>query len=304
MRISRLTGPRTSVVEDRPDLEPAPGQLLVQVSACGVCTSDLSVWRAGPGDGRPDELGHEVAGTVLATGDPVTSRWRAGDVVTGLGGPGFATHVLMNEREALPVPDGIEPAHALGEPVATLAEALSRCPLAAGDRVAVVGAGFMGLGLIQLAATAAPGLLLGVDPVAAARDRALAVGADRVLHPDELAGEQVDLVIEATGVTAGLATAGSLVRPFGTLCVVGYHHAGTAPFDMQLWYRGATVVNGFCPQRPRIMAAMSAVLDLIAARRFSFAPLITHRFGLDGVDAAYHLLYRHGSALVKAVIEP
>jgi L-iditol 2-dehydrogenase len=115
---------------------------------------------------------------------------------------------------------------------------------------------------------------------------------------------RADVVLEATGVTPGLETSSLLVRPFGTLCVVGYHHAGTAPFDMELWYKGATVVNGFCPDHPRVMRAMGDALDLVAARRFTFAPLITHRFGLDEVDAAYALMAERASGFVKAVIQP
>jgi threonine dehydrogenase-like Zn-dependent dehydrogenase len=303
MQISRLVGPRTSRVEERPDPVPAPGQVVVEVAACGVCTSDLPVWQAGPGGGRPAELGHEIAGTVREVGSPA-GRWRVGDVVTGLGGPGFASHVVCDEREILPVPTGVEPAHALGEPVATLQEAYARCAPRPGLRVAVVGLGFMGLGLVQLAAATAPERLIGVDPLPHNHDLARALGAHEVHRPDELADLDADLVLEATGVTPGLATAGRLVRRFGTLCVIGYHHAGTAPFDMTLWYKGATVVNGFCPDRPRVVRAMSDVLDLVASRRFSYAPLVTRRYGLDGVDAAYRAMEARTPGFVKAVVEP
>jgi threonine dehydrogenase-like Zn-dependent dehydrogenase len=216
----------------------------------------------------------------------------------------------------LPVPGGIEPALALGEPVADLEEALSRTGMAAGDRVAVVGLGFMGLGLVQLARDRAPGLLIGVDPVPAARRRALDLGADLVFAPGELPAEygggntgragdrRADIVLEATGVTPGLATAAALVRPFGTLCVVGYHHAGDAKMDLDLWYKGVTIVNGFCPDQSRLMRAMSDALDLIARHRFSYAPLVTHRFGLAAADEAFALMDARADGFVKAVLEP
>lgn len=173
----------------------------------------------------------------------------------------------------------------------------------------------MGLGLVQLAARHAPGIILGVDPDPARRQRALALGCDLAFAPDELPeryrtgtgrdGEaRFDLVLEATGSTAGLRTAGSLVRPFGTLCVVGYHHSGDAMMDMDLWYKGATVVNGFCPDRRRMTAAMAQVLELIAERRFSYAPLITHRFGLDEVDDAFRTMHEAGPGFVKGVLVP
>jgi threonine dehydrogenase-like Zn-dependent dehydrogenase len=220
----------------------------------------------------------------------------------------------MDAAAILPIPDHIEPAHAIGEPVADLVEAMSRTRPQAGQRIAVAGLGFMGLGLVQLARDRAPGLLIGVDPLPAARQRALELGADLVFAPgdvpEEYGGEagprdqRADVVLEATGVTPGLRTASALVRPFGTLCVVGYHHSGDAMMDMGLWYKGATIVNGFCPDRTRLMRAMRDALDLIALHRFSYAPLVTHRFGLDGVDSAYELMDARADGFVKAVLIP
>jgi threonine dehydrogenase-like Zn-dependent dehydrogenase len=278
------------------------------------------VWRTGGGSasGAPIRLGHEIVGQVVAAG-PHARGWSEGDLVTGLGGQGFASLAVMDADRVLPVPGHVEPALALGEPVADLAEALSRTHMAAGDRVAVVGLGFMGLGLVQLVRDRAPGLLLGVDPVPAARQRALDLGADLVFGPDEVPAEyggaglgqagravdqRADIVLEATGVTPGLKTAAALVRPFGTLCIVGYHHAGDAMMDMDLWYRGATIVNGFCPDQPRLMRAMSDALDLIASHRFSYAPLVTHRFGLKDADRAFELMDARAEGFVKAVLIP
>lgn len=314
MLISRVVAPRTSRIDEVATPEPARGQILIEVLASGVCTSDLSPWLRGPEGGEPIELGHETAGRVVAVGSP-SSRWAAGDLVTGLGGSGFATHALLDADATLPIPAGLAPTHAIGEPIATLEEAISRTPVSPASRVAVVGLGFMGLGLLQLVRTRAPRTIIGVDPNPAARERALTLGADVVLHPDEVeafvaAGEpgapdaRADVVLEATGVTPGLDTASPLVKPFGTLCIVGYHHAGTAKLDMELWYKGATVVNGFCPDRPRVMRAMDAALDLVATRRFSYNPLVTHTLGLAGVDEAYTLMESRDPAFVKAVIVP
>lgn len=317
MKISQVIGPRTSEVIEVPDPRPGDGQVLVQVVASGVCTSDLAPWREGPGsrnDGQPIRLGHEIVGQVVATG-PNARGWAEGDLVTGLGDQGFASLAVLDATAILPVPAHVEPAHAIGEPVADLAEALGRTGLAAGRRAAVVGLGFMGLGLVQLARDRAPGLLIGVDPLAAARQRGLELGCDLVFAPGEVPPEfggapgsppdqRADVVLEATGVTPGLRTASALVRPFGTLCVVGYHHTGDAMMDMDLWYKAVTIVNGFCPDRTRLLRAMRDALDLIAARRFTYAPLITHRFPLDQVDHAYELMDSRAPGFVKAVLHP
>jgi threonine dehydrogenase-like Zn-dependent dehydrogenase len=161
----------------------------------------------------------------------------------------------------------------------------------------------MGLGLVQLARRHAPGLLVGVDPDPARRARALALGADAVHGPDDTPAD-FDVVLEATGVSPGLTTAAGLVRSFGTLNVIGYHHGGDAKMDMNLWYKAVTVVNGFCPDRTRTIAAMATALDLIAQRRFSYAPLVTHRYGLDQVDEAFAAMEAAGPDFVKAVVKP
>jgi L-iditol 2-dehydrogenase len=323
MRVSQITGPRTSEVVRVADPQPGEHQVLVKVVASGVCTSDVNVWRTGVVAGKeppePVRLGHEIVGRVVAEGRHARG-WSEGELVTGLGGQGFATLALLDADAILPVPPHIDPALALGEPVADLEEALGRTQMTQGDRVAVVGLGFMGLGLVQLVRDRAPGLLIGVDPVPAARQRALELGADLVFAPDEVPEEydggggaapvarardhRADIVLEATGVTPGLATAATLVRPFGTLCVVGYHHAGDAKMDMDLWYKGVTIINGYCPDRTRLMRAMRDALDLIAQRRFSYAPLVTHKFGLNEVDRAYELMDVRADGFVKAVVIP
>jgi L-iditol 2-dehydrogenase len=312
MKISQLVGPGTSEIADAEDPVPADGQVLVEVLACGVCTSDLGAWLGQDPAAPPRRLGHEIVGRVVGAGRQA-GRWAAGDLVTGLGGDGFATLAVMNADAIVPIPDGVDPVHAIGEPVADLEEALSRTGIRAGHRVAVTGLGFMGLGLVQLARRHAPGLLIGVDPDPARRRRALGLGADLAFAPDELPEEyradtgpateaRCDIVLEATGATGGLKTAGTLVRPFGTLCVVGYHHTGDAMMDMELWYKGVTVVNGFCPDRRRLMKAMRDALDLVARRTFSYEPLVTHRFALDEVDEAFRTMREGGPDFVKGVL--
>ncbi len=312
MLVSQVVAPRRSEIVEMDDPLPGADEVVIDVLASGVCTSDRKPWRELATSESPIRLGHETVGRVSAVGSE-TSVWHLGDIVTGLGGNGFATKALMDADSILPVPTGLPFEHVIGEPIADLEEAISRTPLHVGDRVAIVGLGFMGLGLLQLARYRIPSLIVAVDPSPAARRRAIELGADEAFHPDELpaaytgdggrSGEQrMDVVLEAAGITSALEISSALVRNYGTVCVVGYHHSGTAPMDMSLWYKGATIVNGFSPVRKRTIKAMANGLDLIAHRQFSYAPLITHRFGLEGVDDAFELMESRADDFVKSVI--
>lgn len=306
MLISQVIGPRKSEVIEVPDLHPAPSEVLIDVLACGVCASDKRPWRELGSPAEPIQLGHETAGRIVAVGS-AAGGWQVGDLVTGLGGNGFATQTVLEANAILPVPAGIEPALAIGEPLGVLGEALGRSGAILGARVAIVGLGFMGLGLVQLVRRLAPATIIGIDPNAGARAHGLLNGVTEAYAPDEIPADlesTMDLVIEITGVSAGLETSAMLVRRFGTVSIVGYHSSGVPLVDNALWYKGATVVNGFSPDRRRIMLAMGDGLDLVAKRQFDYSRLITHRFGLDQVDEAYELMHAHPADFVKSVIVP
>lgn len=285
-----------------PDPVPGPGEILVDVLACGVCASDLGVWSRGPAGPEPLRLGHEIVGRVARVGEP-DSVWRPGDVVTGLGSPGLAQRAVLRSREALPA---LQPwSAALGEPLAVVEEVMMRAEVVLDGRsVAVVGLGFMGLITVQLAAVRMPSRLAGVDTRAASRGRAERLGAT-VFGPQDqegLAGT-FDLVFEVTGSDRGLAAAGRLVRPQGTLAVLGYHEAGPR-LDAGWWAAGMTIVGGSSPDRRRTMAAMAAAIDLVRDRRVSLVPLITHRVRLNGIDRAFERMAAREPTFVKAVMVP
>jgi threonine dehydrogenase-like Zn-dependent dehydrogenase len=160
----------------------------------------------------------------------------------------------------------------------------------------------MGLGFLQLVKQVGPAALVGFDPLEGARETALTLGASKT-YDSTVDKPDFDVVIEAAGTASALQLAGNLVSQHGTLVVVGYH-IGPREWDPQLWYKGATVVNGFTPRRANLMRAMADGLALIADRRFSYEPLITHRFGLDKVDSAFGLFDQRPPGFIKSVVMP
>lgn len=304
-RRSELTGPRTSAVRSVELAAPGYGEVLLRVLVSGVCASEVAEWTAGPDAPGSLALGHEPVGEVVAVG-PEVSAVRVGDVVTGRVDAAFADHAVADVRDLVVVPPGVEPGEALGEPLGCVVEALRRTRLDTGDRVAVVGTGFMGLVLLQLLRHAGTRQVVAIDPRPDAREQALVHGADAAWAPGEASGpssdDAFDVVVEGSGTAAGLDLATRLVRPHGVLSIMGYHQ-GPRTVDLHAWnWKAIDVVNAHVRDRARLRDSVRRGIDLVASGRIDVGALITHRFALHDVDAAFAALVGKEPGFVKAAI--
>ncbi|SNR56370.1 alcohol dehydrogenase catalytic domain-containing protein [Actinomadura mexicana] len=304
-RIAEITAPRTFTVREHRFALPRAGQVLVKVDRIGICASDLGDWRTGPADGDPPlRLGHEPVGTVHAIGDGV-SGLRVGQVVTGRLVPSFADYVTASPADIVVVPDEVDPALALGEPLGCVVEGYRRARPAVGARTAVIGLGFMGLVMAQLLARSPTSRVLGIDPREDARMAATATGITEVLHPADpgLLPSSADLVVEASGTQAGVELATAMAAEHGVLSILGYHQAPSRAIDLRTWnWKALDVVNAHVRDSGRLAEATRAALRLMAAGRLSVAPLLTHHFPLDRIDEAYRALDSKPHGFVKAVV--
>lgn len=318
MFISQVIDRRTSTVVEAPDLLPEVGKCVVEVLVSGVCTSEVAVWRDFDPTASPLRLGHEIVGRVIAP-SLENSRWRVGDVVTGFAAtPGYATQVLMEDHRMTLIPGGVDPAACMGEPVSTLSYSVDALRLGPSSRVAVVGLGFMGLNLLQIAKAKNPGLLVAVDPNAPLRELALRLGADEAYHPHELPESYVNgpasglrgddarmsAVFEVTGKQQGLDTAASMTAKFAELSIVGYHHYGDPTMSLDLWYKSVTIHNGFCPDPDVLFGSLVDAVSLIERRKINMLPLITHRIPLEGIDDAFSRILERQKSHIKSVVVP
>jgi (R,R)-butanediol dehydrogenase / meso-butanediol dehydrogenase / diacetyl reductase len=273
-------GPRRLEVEERPVPSPAAGEVLVEVSHCGVCGSDLHFVLEGWG--RPGSVGgHEYAGRVVDLGAGVTG-WAVGDGVVGgprpacgecracaagrpslcagrdapgAGGPdgAFAGYVQVPAGALVPVPAGLDlRTAALAEPLAVALHAINRSGVAAGDRALVCGAGPIGA-LVVAALRARDVEVVVTEPGEARRRLAAGLGAEVVL-PDELdvppfgdpgrvVEGAVDVAIECSGRASAMEAALTQLVRGGTLVLVG---AGIDPprFDHNRILVNELVVTG------------------------------------------------------------
>jgi threonine dehydrogenase-like Zn-dependent dehydrogenase len=256
-------------------------------------------------------------GTVVVVGPEVT-QVREGDRVTGLFQGAYADFCLAKESELLPVPDGVAEENALGEPLACLVNAQRRTPVELADRVAVIGLGYMGLGMLQLLKLRGPSQIVAIDVREEARAAAVALGADESYHPTELpeaytitnfgdwqSDRGFDVVVEGSGTQPGLTLAGEMVRAHGVLSILGYHQGGPRQVEVGMWnWKAIDVINAHVRRRPDLMESMRIGLELTAKGLIDLGALVTHRYPLDEVDRAYTDLQQKPPGFIKAVVRP
>lgn len=316
MRFSQQIAPRTSEVVDAAAPDPGPGEVLVRVTACGVCASELRPWAEAPFP-LPHRFGHEPVGVVAAVGRDVTGL-REGDRVTGLFREAYADCCLASATDLLSIPGAVSDESALGEPIACLVNAQRRTPVELAASVAVIGLGYMGLGMVQLMKLRGPRRIIGIDVRQDARAAGLRYGADAVYDPTDVPDEfrltqfrdwnsdrGFDVVVEASGTQPGLTLAGELVRAHGVLSIVGYHQGGPRQVDVGMWnWKAIDVVNAHVRRRADLMESMHIGLELTASGLLDLGSLVTHRYALDGVDQAFTDLQSKPSGFIKALIRP
>ncbi|MEU7281663.1 alcohol dehydrogenase catalytic domain-containing protein [Streptomyces sp. NPDC045431] len=327
--------PGTHRLVERDVPEPGPGEVLVRVAAAGICMSDREVY-----DGHRDAAyvrypvipGHEWSGTVEAVGAGVdpgltgrkavaegfracgrcercrcgeTSLCTGGYAETGFTEPGaFADHVVVPARLLHPLHDDADlRAAALLEPSAVIAAAVRTGRPHPGERVAVVGAGTLGLLAVQLLAASSPAELTVIDPRAARGEQALRFGAGEALSPEEaeaLRG-RFDLVVETAGAPSTAAASCLLARRGGRVVLTGMFTPGAVgidPVHLSLSQLEIRSVFG-APSSAWCEAVRAFGLGLLDP-----APLITHEFPLERFADAVALVGGGDAKTGKVLLRP
>jgi len=304
IRIARLIGPGRFDVDVQALERPAPGQVLVKILATGVCASELhAVMDEQPS--YPLLIGHEPTGIVEEVGAGVDG-FPVGMRVTGGFGPAFAERALADHRFLVAVPEDLSVEDTIGEPLGCVVEGRRRTRIVAGDRVAIVGVGYMGLLMLQLLPVTGTGSAVVIDPREDARSTALGFGATEARSPDDVTPElhgSFDVVVEATGTQPGLDLASELVREHGVLSILGYHVGARRSVDVQMWnWKAIDVVNAHVRRRDLLNEAIRRGLELTRQGKIHPGELVTHRFGLDDVGSAFHALETKPEGFIKAVV--
>jgi threonine dehydrogenase-like Zn-dependent dehydrogenase len=312
MRAVRHTEHGIEIV-DVPRPEADDGLTRVKVRAAGICGSDLHMLTWGP---MPVTLGHEISGH-LDDGTPVAiwplapcgecDRCAVGEVSQcrravsksyGIGRDGgMADEIVVEETCLVPLPEGLDVADAaLVEPVACSLHALRRAGLGGDDRVAVIGAGAIGLA----AAGAARALGCAVDVTA--RHDAQRQAAARIGAGVEPAGEY-DVVVDAAGTDSALVTCFDLLRPGGTVALVASYWEPVR-FPQFFSMKEPVVVGSNMHGHGDNDRDMDAAASVIAGMPEIAQALVTHRFPLDDAAEAFTVAADRPGGAIKVLLEP
>jgi 2-desacetyl-2-hydroxyethyl bacteriochlorophyllide A dehydrogenase len=344
MRAVTFQAPEQVRIEEKPDPEiAAADDALVRVEASGICGSDLHIYHGRVPVEQGFTIGHEFVGTVVAAGDDV-ERVGVGDRVLGTFHTACATctsclrgdyHRCRNQRTfghgahlgdlqgaqaellLVPranltlrrVPEGMSADVALfaGDVMGTGYHSIAHAEMQAGDTVAVLGLGPVGLCAVQAAFAGGAVEVFAIDTVAERLEMAGRFGATP-LHLSEddpkkavraaTEGLGVDVVVDAVGDPGPLALAVSLARDAGTVSGIGaYAGKGEVPLGLA-WLKGLQLRLGLA----NVIAHVDRVLALMEAGKLDPGPLVTHHMPLDQAAEAYEIY--DGREALKIVLTP
>jgi L-iditol 2-dehydrogenase len=333
--VLRLHGRRDLRLAQEPIPIVAPGQVLLRVTAVGLCGSDRHWFEdASIGDAHlagPLVLGHELAG-VIASGPRTGERaaidpaipceacrpCRAGRAnlclalkFAGHAGTdgGLRQWMAWPEQQVHALPDGCSDAEgALLEPLGVAIHALDLAQVSVGDTVAVVGCGPIGLLLVQLARLAGARWVGATDPLGHRLEAAAGFGAatfpadgarDPATEMLAAAGNGgVDVTFEAAGSAEAVQTAIRIAGPGTRVVVVGI------PSDDRLTFRASTARRKELTilLARRMLQTYPRAIDLVERHSVDLSRLVTHRFPLQDATQAFATLERRDG--IKVLVEP
>ena len=308
MRSAVLTAPGRFQIADAPPPEPAPDEVVLAVAACGVCASELPVWSGTVPADYPRHLGHEVSGTVVATGRDVRTPAVGTPVGAWVTSHGFAELVAAKAEHCRPAGD-VPLDQVLAEPLSCAVNAVEKAGVRLGDDVVVVGAGFMGNLVQALVRLRGARRLIVADTRPDALERATALGATEVVDvrnrslPEVVGEAGADITFECTGAQGALDTIGEVTRMSGKLVLVGFHQGEPRRIPLAHWnWMAFDIVNAHFRDPAVIVRGLDVGMRLLTAGAVSLEPLVTHRFPLEQIGAAFAAARDKPPGFAKATV--
>ena len=293
--------------------KPGPGEVRIRLEGCGVCASNLGPW-SGPDwmefPTAPGDLGHEGWGVIDQLGEGVETL-SPGDRVAALSYKAYAQYDVASETAVVKLPESLVGKPFPGEPLGCAMNIFRRSQIETGQTVAVVGVGFLGALLIQLAVQAGARVIAisrrdfslkiareaGAHECVEMRDHGEIIEKVRSLTD----GRFCDVVIEAVGKQWPLDLSAELTKERGRLVVAGYHQDGPRQVNMQLWnWRGLDVINAHERDPEVYIEGIREAVKAVEEGRLDPEPLLTHCYPLEELGATLNATRDRPDGFLKA----
>jgi L-iditol 2-dehydrogenase len=289
--------------------DPQENEVQIQGGVCGICSWDIATAKLGDKMYPKAPPGHEGMGHVVKVGRGVTGL-KEGDRVAG---GGFATLRNLEASSLYKIPEGnkLEDEYWVVEPVSCAVTGLDHCRLKPGDRVAVIGAGFMGALILQGLLHSSLGALVAIDVVGSRLELVQILGVKTVYNSARLAREELvkelkqyefDVVVDTSGVQAGLDLATDIVKTGGLINLFGWMKGDVATFNPTKWHLGGFSLVNSSPMA-KLRDPFPPAIRLIHEGVFDLRPLVTHVENLQTYPALMKQILQGDKSYVKGVIK-
>jgi 2-desacetyl-2-hydroxyethyl bacteriochlorophyllide A dehydrogenase len=329
MKVAQITQPHRLEISQIPTPEPIENELLVKVMASGICGTDIHIFRGEYMGDYPVIPGHEFSGVVEAVGEAV-QRFKPGDRVAiepniacdncyhclnnrhnfcqnwraiGVTRPGgMAQFVTAPEKSAfdigtLPFEQG-----AFMEPLSCVLHGVERLNLKMASRIVIIGAGPIGILLLQVLQLNGAAEITVVDVNKTRADFAREKGADHIYSSlDDLSEDEFDAVVDATGVISVMSRCIDYVRHGGKVLLFGVPPAGEKMTleAFPIFRKGLTILSSFTSLRNSYQS-----LDILKQGRISLEGLVSHQLPLNDFQHGIELIEQGADNVKKVIIRP
>ena len=287
--------------------DPGENEVQIEGGACGICSWDVVTAKLGNQMHPMAPPGHEGVGYIAKIGAGVTD-FKEGDRVAG---GGFANVRNLSAQRVFKIPESDLPdEYWIVEPVSCAVTGIDHCQIQPGNRIALVGCGFMGLLILQGLLRYPLDDLIVLDIVQRRLDLAQQLGVGEVYNTAEvdlqelsreLKSREIDVVVDTSGSQAGLDLSTDIVKRGGRINLFGWLKGQTASFDPTKWHLGGFTVVNSAPAS-KLRDTFGPAIRLIHKGIIDLKPLVTHTAMLEDYPALMAQILAGDESYIKGVV--
>lgn len=287
--------------------DPGTDEIQIEGGACGICSWDVVTAKLGNQMHPMAPPGHEGVGYVAKIGAGVTG-FKEGDRVAG---GGFANVRNLSSQRVFKIPESDLPdEYWIVEPVSCAVTGIDHCQIQPGNRIVVVGCGFMGLLILQGLLRYPLDDLIVLDIVQSRLDLAQQLGVGKVYNTAEadlqelsreLKSREIDVVVDTSGSQAGLDLSTDIVKRGGRINLFGWLKGQRASFDPTKWHLGGFTVVNSAPAS-KLRDTFDPAIRLIHKGIIDLKPLVTHTAALEDYPTLMAQILTGDEGYIKGVV--